>query len=86
MIIQTMKKFPCPICKGKGGDHEEWGFEECNYCEGEGMIEIKGKIHTKWKALNLGINIVTFVQPKGKDYLSTNELIKIGRKAMNLVK
>lgn len=58
-----MKKFPCPICKGKGGWKEiiiyetgEGPYEECNYCEGKGMLEINGELHKKIKAEKLYLN------------------------------
>jgi hypothetical protein len=44
-----IKKFPCPICKGQGGEKEvilddgSGPYYKCGYCEGEGLIEINGK-------------------------------------------
>lgn len=56
------KKFPCPYCKGQGGeldpvlDNGEGPWYDCGVCDGTGMIEINGPIHKQmkeWKNENL---------------------------------
>ena len=50
-----LKCFPCPYCKGQGGEKEvicddgSGPYYECGYCEGEGMIVIGGEIHLRRK-------------------------------------
>jgi len=45
------KKFPCPYCKGQGGEKDvilddgTGPFYPCGICKGEGMIEIGSRNH-----------------------------------------
>ena len=85
-----MKKFPCWVCKGAGGERDvvipETGqgpYYECQYCEGEGMIEVGGEIHRKRKAEALGMEIVSFAGEKEREY-TWDELREIGTKALAL--
>lgn len=50
--VVYMRKFPCPYCKGQGGEIEivieetrEGPYYDCGICEGQGMIPIGGRIH-----------------------------------------
>jgi hypothetical protein len=51
------KSFPCPYCKGQGGEKEpildngEGPWFECGMCDGQGMVEINGPIHQIMKEL-----------------------------------
>lgn len=52
-----MKKVPCWVCKGKGNMDDEEYIEEgctkpatpCDWCGGDGMIEIGSEQHMKYK-------------------------------------
>jgi len=84
------KSFPCWVCKGHGGERDiiipETGqgpWYDCQYCEGEGMIEIGGRVHKDRYAESLGIKLLKF-SGSGKEY-SFDELRELGYKAMALV-
>jgi hypothetical protein len=84
------KYFPCPICKGEG----EWvepvledgsgPSDWCNYCEKEGMIEIRGKVHRQVKAEKIALEIIHFMQPDKTEW-TWQELDELGNKALDLV-
>lgn len=84
------KSFPCWVCKGKGSwiepvTDEGYGpTEYCNYCEGEGLIEIGGKRHREIVAERIGIQIITFLKPP-KILWTGEELQELGNKALNLI-
>ena len=86
-----MKKyFPCWVCKGEGTwiepvTDEGYGpTASCGYCEGEGLIEIGGKIHQRITAENLAQKIIHFKQP-AKEEWTMKELQELGNKALNLI-
>ncbi len=85
-----IKYFPCWVCKGRGGEKEiilddgSGPYEDCGWCEGEGMILIGGKVHRKWKREELAIKIIEFIKPEKEEY-SFEELQEIGEKALCLV-
>lgn len=88
---EKKRSFPCPICKGQGGwkevvlDDGSGPFDECGYCEGKGLIEIGGKLHREKKAFQIAFMIIDFVKPTQEEF-SYDELLKIGYKALDLVK
>lgn len=47
--------FPCPYCKGQGGEGEvicddgTGPWYDCGVCRGNGMIQINGPIHQEMK-------------------------------------
>jgi hypothetical protein len=84
-----MKRFPCWVCKGKGTwvevVIEETGqgpTESCNYCSGEGTIEIGGAVHKRIVAERVAMELIRFGK---KEEYSYEELLEIGNKALELV-
>lgn len=77
---EKKRYYPCRACKGKGRFLEDvidvWPvYLDCGNCEGEGMIEVGGRIHIKNKTFRLGLAHLT----ENKDY-SYDEIMNIGRK------
>ncbi len=83
------RRFPCPICKGKGNwvepvTDEGYGpVEWCSYCDGDGSLEIGGKLHKKHAAVRIAMEILKFSESK-KELYTWEELEKIGKKALSL--
>ena len=88
---EKKKFFPCWVCEGQGGWKEEilddgsGPYDECGYCEGNGLIEIGGELHRKHKAEQIALMIIDFVKPEQQEW-SSDELHEIGYKALSLVK
>lgn len=85
-----MKRFPCWVCGGKGTwiepvtDEGQGPLESCGYCEGEGMIEIGGKIHRRHAAEAIAMKILAF-RKDVKEEWTWEELQELGNKALNLI-
>lgn len=77
-----MKKFPCWVCKGSGiveeGERVDIGLGpfvtaqvspdiKCEYCNGEGMIEINSPLHRTIKRYQLQTYLWTQFAPKDFD-------------------
>lgn len=83
--------FPCPICHGQGGEKQvilddgSGPYYECDYCNGEGLIEIGGKRHREIMHSNIAIDAVTKFKPERVEW-SYGELISLGKKIEKLVK
>ncbi len=88
---KKVKIFPCWVCRGQGTWVEpvtDWGegpTESCNYCDGQGLIEIGGKIHRRITAEAIAMKIIHFRKPKQEEW-SMQELEQLGNKALNLLK
>jgi len=86
------KSFPCWVCKGQGSWYEAVLYdgpgggplEECNYCEGEGMIEIGGKVHRRIVAEKIAMEIIKFRKDLKNEW-TMQELQELGNKALNLI-
>jgi hypothetical protein len=56
---REMRKFPCPYCKGSGGeldvilDDGTGPWYDCGVCNGDGMIVIGGPVHLRMKELQI---------------------------------
>lgn len=84
------KFFPCWVCKGEGTwvepvTDEGYGpIERCGYCNGEGLIEIGGKVHRRIAAEAIAQKIINFIKP-AKEEWTMEELRELGEKALNLL-
>jgi hypothetical protein len=81
------KSFPCWVCKGEGTwvepvlDYGQGPTESCNYCNGEGMIEIGGKRHREIVAESIGLKAINFLKPTKEEW-TWDELKAIGEAAL----
>ena len=82
----SKRYFPCWVCKANGtlwDDVDDWGYRigevECGYCEGEGMIEINGEVHTRRKIEKAGLALIN----EDREY-SWEEIKDMGKKALGL--
>lgn len=96
-----MKVFPCWVCKGSGigekGESIDVGGEgyvammqispdiECGYCEGRGMLEVDGEIHTKRKLESIALKAISYFKPKKEEW-TYEEIITLGKKIRELLK
>lgn len=86
-----MKKFPCPICKGKGGykevilDDGSGPYYPCINCEDKGMIEVDSKRHKEMKYEKIAIKALEYFKPSKAEW-SWEELLELGKKIEKITK
>ena len=88
---EIKRVFPCPVCKGKGGGTEvvieetgEGPHYLCGYCNGEGMIEIGGKTHTRIKRESIAISAIEKFAQDDEEY-SYGQIVDIGKQIQKII-
>jgi len=86
---EKKRYFPCPICKGQGGWHEailddgSGPYDECGYCQGEGLIEIRGKRHQELRKENIAMQAITYFA--NKEEWEHKEIVEIGEEIRKII-